>query len=222
MTVSAPPSKLWLLAGAGGAALVLGGLALLPAGLTAGCTSKGAAEGRAQAAAMPSASGAAVPSSMSRPSGVDVDVERDGRLDELWKRAEGAEPGEQDDLARLADREGSAGLEEKGTGSRRLTAARAMAFADGFGGLPWLADLADGTDDGLANAALDSLAEIAARPRRWVDPEDALEVREGCDRLLALARNTGKPRPRRIGAIRALRMLTDVGCAKLSDVPELK
>ncbi len=150
--------------------------------------------------------------------GVDVGVAvEDPRLEELWARAR---DGEADDLARLADREGSLGLEERAeAGAHRATALRAAGFAGTLEGLPWLASVAANGTDEEAALALQSAAELAAQPRRSVDPEDALEVRAGCDSLLALAKGADRPRARRLGAIGVLRMLADRGCAKADEIP---
>jgi len=132
--------------------------------------------------------------------------------------------------ARLADREGGGGLAGRGSAdpAARMTALRAMAFASDpqvFEGLPFLADVARGSNDDEANAALDSALDLAAHPRRAVDPEDAAELRQGCDGLLALAvdREAGAKNPkmlaRRVKAIRALRMLVDRGCVDPAAIP---
>ncbi len=140
---------------------------------------------------------------------------------ELWTRAKGFEA---DDLARLADHEGAGGLVTRASAEPawRPTAIRAMAFAPepgAFEELPWLARNARTESDPEAAAALDSVIDLAARPRRAIDPEDAAELREGCDLLLALAKDAQAPRARRIASVRALRMLSDRGCVKASDVP---
>ena len=140
----------------------------------------------------------------------------DPQLDDLWARAR---EGEVDDLARLADREGTTGLILRAKDAAFLrTALMAMAYTGDLTGLPWLADTAAGPDEGDANAALASAAELASNPRRSVDPEDALEVRDGCDKLVLLAKDTVRSRARRVGALRALRMLSDRGCAP-ADLP---
>jgi hypothetical protein len=149
---------------------------------------------------------------------------RDPVREELWARAKG---GDADDLARLADREGAGGLAERGQSdpSVRLTATRALAFAPepgAFAGLPFLAEVAGGTDDVQAQAALESALDLAARPRRAIDPEDAAEMKAGCDAMLALADDVKRARARRVGAIRALRMLADRGCVDASAIaPDL-
>jgi hypothetical protein len=136
---------------------------------------------------------------------------------DLWTRA--AE-GERDDLARLCDHEGSDRLIEVAADrSRRVTALRALEFADDLTPLPFLADVAStGTDD-EAREALLSASALVASPHRAVDPEDALEIAEGTRRLLALARDKAAPTSRRVLAIRALRLLADRGAVSAKDVP---
>jgi hypothetical protein len=82
-----------------------------------------------------------------------------------------------------------------------------MGFAAGWAQLPFLAEVAGGPDDGEARLALEAAVELAARPRRSEDPEDAAELRDGCEGLGTLARDTTRARPRRVSAIRALRMM---------------
>ena len=153
----------------------------------------------------------------------------DPAVEALWVRAM-SDAGSGDDLARLADREGGGGLAARGSvdAATRMTALRAMAFAPEpqvFEGLPFLADVARGTNDDEANIALDSAIDLAARPRRAVDPEDAAELKRGCDGLLALAvdREAGAKSPkmlaRRVKAIRALRMLVERGCVDPAAIP---
>jgi hypothetical protein len=123
----------------------------------------------------------------------------------LWGSAK---EGDAEDLATLAAHEGAVGLVEAASDpARHLTAIRAMGFAPGWGQLPFLASAAAGKDDEDARLALDAILEIAARPRKSEDPEDLDELREGCETLDALVRDTTRPRPRRVAGIRALRML---------------
>jgi hypothetical protein len=143
-------------------------------------------------------------------------VALDAQMAELWKLAK---DGEGDDLMRLARREGSTGLVEKGQAdaSLRLTALKALAYAPDFVALPWLAEVATSGSKEEAQAALDSCFDLAAQPRRQRDPEDALELKEGCAKLLELAKKG--PTERRVSAIRALRMLADRGCVKKEEIP---
>jgi len=151
----------------------------------------------------------------------------DPTLEALWARAQ-SDAGEADDLARLADREGAGGLAARANAdpAARVTALRAMAYAPEPGaweGLPLLAEAARAPGDDEANAALDSVIDLAARPRRAIDPEDAAELKQGCDVLLAIATahdaKTAMPRARRVKAIRALRMLADRGCVDPAAIP---
>jgi hypothetical protein len=138
--------------------------------------------------------------------------ERDPRVDDLWVRAE---DGDEADLARLYDREGDTGLEERGVlPAYRLTAIQALGFAHDFTPLPWLAEVAASGSDAEAEAALDSARSLAAWPRPARDPEDALELREGCERLIALAAAKDKPKSRCDHAASVLQMLQTAGCAK--------
>jgi hypothetical protein len=148
-------------------------------------------------------------------------------IEALWARARG-DAGEPDDLARLADREGASGLVARANAdpASRLTALRALAYApepQAWEGLPLLAEAARAPSDDEANAALDSAIDLAARPRRATDPEDAAELKQGCDGLLAIAvARDGKgamPRARRVKAIRALRLLADRGCVDAAAIP---
>lgn len=144
---------------------------------------------------------------------VPVDAGPPPRSEIQWEAAKG---GEVEDLALLAVSEGAAGLVEAAKDPElRPTALRALAYARGYAQLPFLAEVASARDDAEAAVALDAVVEIAARPRRQEDPEDAEELKTACAGLLALARDAPKPRTRRVQAIRALRMLP---CTR-ADVP---
>ncbi len=138
--------------------------------------------------------------------------------DVLWAAAAAGEP---EMLARLADREGSAELAREGAAdpNRRLTAIEALAFGEGFAGLPFLADVAAGPDGAQAAAAADSIDALSGRPRTAEDPEDALEFRAGCDAITRTANDTTKARPVRVALVRALRKWADRACAKPEDIP---
>jgi len=141
----------------------------------------------------------------------------DPRLEDLWTRAG---EGEEVDLARLYDREGERGLMERaGLPVYRLTAIQALGCAEDFTALPFLAAVAISGTDAEAEAALESAETLAARAFRSRDPEDALELREGCDGLVTLARQVELPRPRRARAVSALRMLTATGCVRPEAIP---
>ena len=119
-----------------------------------------------------------------------------------------AREGQTEDLASLATHEGAAGLVEAASNPElRKTALRAMGFARGWAQLPYLVRTASEPDDEDARLALDSAVELAARRRTAEDVEDAAELREGCEKLGALARDGERARERRILALRALRMM---------------
>jgi hypothetical protein len=163
-----------------------------------------ATDGTAQAAAM-------VDKGAGDAAGIDP-IESD-----LWERAK---EGDAEDLMRLVDRIGCDAIEERAHDKElRKTAIRAMAYCGDFTELPWLADVAAGAGDDDAIAALESIVDEAARPRRATDPEDAEELHEGCQKLLALARAADKPKARRVAAVRALRMLAERGCMKREEIP---
>ena len=144
-------------------------------------------------------------------------VAMDPQEADAWTRAK---EGDEDDRVRLADLVGCGGLEDGAArADLRMTAIQAMAYCRDFTELPWLAGIAAGDDESQALAALDSIVDLAARPRRAVDPEDADELHGGCAALLALARAPERSRDRRVLAVRALRMLVDRGCVKSADIP---
>lgn len=148
---------------------------------------------------------------------VRAQIERTEDVERVWTDAK---DGDESELMRLADREGAVGLVERSVDDRyRLTALRAMAYTEGYVALPELGLAAESGPEDQATAAVDSATSIAARKRAQVDPEDALELREGCDRLLVAAKDTTRPRAVRVGAVRALRMMTDRGCVKAGDIP---
>jgi hypothetical protein len=160
-------------------------------------------------------------SDATRPVEAGADEDAGGPMDarevDAWGRA--LDGGDDDDL-RLADLVGCVGLRERAQDPRlRRTAVRAMAQCQDFSELPWLADLGVHAPDAEAIAALDTIVAQAARVRRATDPEDADELHEGCGMLLGLAKTATQPAPRRVRAIRALRMLADRGCVNRADVP---
>jgi hypothetical protein len=176
----------------------------------------------APSASMPSASlldgaGAAPrPASAGDDAGVSPP---DARETAAWAAA-GARDRDPEDLARLADLVGCEGLREQADqAERRETAIRAMEYCGDFSELPWLAQVATSGSDDEARAALDAVVELSAMPRRATDPEDADELHLGCGALLDLARGAQRPKERRVLAIRALRMLSERGCVKRSDIP---
>ena len=141
----------------------------------------------------------ATPTSATGPleSGVEsVPEPMDDRERAQWEAAKDGEP---EELMRLEDLVGCAGLQKRARAEPRLggKAVRAMRYCSDCSELPWLAAVAAGADEAEARAALESVAELAARPRRATDPEDAQELHDGCAALLALARAGARPRERR-------------------------
>jgi len=132
-----------------------------------------------------------------------------------------AREGEPEELMRLADLVTCTGLHERAVQQPELrpTALAAARYCRDFSELPWLAQVGTEGSDADARAALDAVVDLAARPRRSVDPDDADELHTGCATLLTLARTPDRPRDRRVLAIRALRMLADYGCVKRPDIP---
>ena len=172
-------------------------LAALLAACRGGETAAGAPknEARVDGAAPPEASAATLPEPIAP---------------DLWASA--AE-GDVADLARLHDREGDPGLLARvASPPFRMTAILALAYGDDFTALPFLAGVAVSGDDEEARVALASAGILAALPRRARDPEDALELRQGCEGLLVLARSAEAARSRRAAAVSTLRMLADTGC----------
>jgi hypothetical protein len=157
-------------------------------------------------AANPSASGSSSSASSSSKSAPPLMLDAASLRDPLlWGNATS---GELEDLASLASHEGAMGLVEATTEpTLRPTAIRAMGYARGWAQLPFLAKTAGGKDEEEARLALDATFELAVRQRRAEDPEDAEELALGCEALNTLARDVTKARPRRVGAIRALRMM---------------
>ncbi|CAN5328188.1 hypothetical protein BH09MYX1_BH09MYX1_44560 [soil metagenome] len=135
----------------------------------------------------------------------------------LWVEAK---DGDEDELRRLAAREGASGLGERSTDpALRMTALRAMAFAEGFAQLPALGAAAATAPEAEATIAADSAVTLAARPRAQVDPEDAEELHDGCGALLGAAKDMTRPKLVRTSAVRALRMLADQGYVNAADIP---
>jgi|HubBroStandDraft_2_1064218.scaffolds.fasta_scaffold387419_2 hypothetical protein len=181
------------------------------------------------------ATGGAPPSDGGGLEAAEVDrepaVTLDPALEEIWERAavsvaEGVEladagaAADDADLARLFDRVGESGLMERaGLPAYRTTVLAALACAEDFTPLPFLADVASVGTDSEAAVALASAASLAALPEGSRDPEDALELREGCDRLVALASRSDAPRARRARAVSVLRMLAGTGCLKREAIP---
>jgi hypothetical protein len=174
-------------------------------------------KGAAPAAPVASSSGSATVHGVEAGPDEDAGEPMDTREAEAWARAQ--DGGDDDDI-RLSDLVGCSGLRERAQDPRlRRTAVRAMDQCQDFSELPWLAEVGAHGVDADAIAALDAIVQQAARVRRATDPEDADELHGGCAALLTLSRAKDQPPPRRVRAIRALRMLADRGCVKRADIP---
>jgi hypothetical protein len=135
---------------------------------------------------------------------------RSAEIERLWSEAN---DGGEDELARLANEEGPAGLEERAADPNlRSTALAAMGYTKTLSGLALLGESAAHDPEPLAIIAARSAEMLASNPRRSRDPEDALEVHQGCDRLRSAANDTARPKTVRDSAARAVRMLSDL-CA---------
>ena len=144
-------------------------------------------------------------------------ITEDPLTTDLWAHAA---DGDADDLARLCDALGSDALiDASPLAARRLTALRALAYDDDFTALPFLAKIATSGTDEEAAAAMDSAAFVAARPRRAIDPDDALELHDGAQLLLTLAKDATRPPARRVLAIRVLRLLDGRDGVARADIP---
>jgi hypothetical protein len=177
-------------------------------------------KGKATTAAAPSASGAAGEADAAAVAAESDDgaAPMDARELAQWAAAKDGDP---EELMRLADLVTCTGLRERSVQQPNLrpTAIAAAKYCRDFSELPWLAQVGTEGSDVDARAALDAIVDLAARPRRSVDPEDADELHTGCATLLTLARTPDRPRDRRVLAVRALRMLADYGCVKRPDIP---
>lgn len=150
--------------------------------------------------------------------GPSASTARTPEEERLWDEAK---DGDEDALRRLANHEGARGLAERGAdGAHEKTALRAMAYADGFAQLPMLGAAAATAPEDEATIAAESAAELAARKRGQVDPEDREELADGCGALLGAAKDSSRPKVVRVNAIRALRMLAEQGCVDPAAIPK--
>ncbi len=202
------------------AALVAAGLVLV-----AGAVSLSCGKGKSHDAVALASSSAASSSSSDPPAASlllgreDASEAPDPRETALWAAAT-AKDADPEEWMRLVDQLGCERIHERAAEPElRATALQAMQFCPDFSELPFLAQVGTEGVDADARAALGSVAALAARSRRSVDPEDADELHSGCLTLLALARATDRPKERRVLAIRSLRMLAEYGCVKRADLP---
>jgi hypothetical protein len=194
-------------------------MAVVAAG-EAGCDKSTAPSASMPSSSVPGAGGADAATGATPAGGDDAGAApMDAREAAAWTAA-GMKDADAEELVRLADLVGCVGLRERADDpERRMTALRAMPYCGDFSELPWLAQVGTTGKDDEARAALDAVVDLAARPRRATDPEDADELHVGCGALLDLAKGVERPKERRVLAIRALRMLVDRGCVKKADIP---
>ncbi|HKQ68371.1 MAG TPA: hypothetical protein VJT73_03490 [Polyangiaceae bacterium] len=139
--------------------------------------------------------------------------------DDLWRRAIAGDPV---DLARLADREGAGGLLEglEEGGAVGLASLGALPFADDAElALQRLGEIARQIAPGESGPVVRAVLEIAAKPRRQVEPIDPPGFRSCTDALLELARKTSAASSARAPAISALRLLAERGGVDLGAIP---
>ena len=173
----------------------------------------GCGKGKASGSSSPS------PGGEGQEEGEHIAIPMNDREAAQWAAAGRGEP---EELIRLVDLVGCFGLHER-AGAReelRTTAIHALTYCPDFSELPWLVELAASKDDAEARAALETIDDLAARPRRATDPEDSDELHTGCQSLLTLARSTSQSRQRRVLAVRALRMLSEWGCVRREEIPK--
>ena len=111
-------------------------------------------------------------------------------LEELWARGEGRARRTISRASPIAKGRAGSSSAASGDPASRMTALRAMAFAPEPGasrGCRSSPRRRAARTTRRPSAALESAIELAARPRRAIDPEDAAELTAGCDALLALA-----------------------------------
>jgi hypothetical protein len=129
--------------------------------------------------------------------------------DELWRRASAEDPV---DLARLADREGAAGLLEglEEGGAVGLTALAALPFADDAeAAYARLGEIVRQVDPNESVPLVTAVEAIARKPMQQREPVDPVGMRSCAAALLALARRTDLPAAVRAPAISALRLLAE-------------
>jgi hypothetical protein len=139
--------------------------------------------------------------------------------DELWRRAQEGDPV---DLARLADREGAGGLLEglEEGGPIGLAALAALPYAhDADAAYQRLGEIVRQLEPSAAVPVIDTIAQIAARPRRQTEPLDPPGLKSCADALLGLAERKSLAKNVRAPTISALRMLAERGAVNASSIP---
>src|SRR5882724_8956553 len=146
-------------------------------------------------------------------------IESERAKDDLWRRAASDDP---IDLARLADREGAAGLLlglDEG-GALGLVALAALPFADDAEtALDRLGEIAGQMEPAKSGPVIAAVVAIAALPRRPVEPADPPGLRACGQALLAIARNDGVASPLRAKTVTALRLLSERGAVDPKAIP---
>jgi hypothetical protein len=138
-----------------------------------------------------------------------LDAQSARARDELWLRASG---GDAADLARLADREGAAGLLEglEEGGPTGTVALEALPFADDAdAAYQRLGEILRQVDPDHSAPFVQAVGAIARRPLRQREPVDPEGMRFCAEALLALSRRTSAPASLRAPAISALRLLAE-------------
>jgi hypothetical protein len=140
--------------------------------------------------------------------------------DALWQKA--MEDGDDIDLATLADREGASGLLDafEVGGQVGRTALTAMPYAsDAPVVYHRLAQVVLLTKDDTQRGIVQTVHDIALRPRRLREPVDE-DGRAACaEALLRIAREDGAPRTTRALAVSTLRLPAFAGLVRQEQIP---
>ena len=139
--------------------------------------------------------------------------------DELWARAILGDPM---DLARLADREGAAGLLDglQEGGPVALAALGALPYADDAdAAYQRLGEIVRQLEPTATGPVVRAIAAIASKPRRQTEPLDPAGLRSCAEALLAIAERKNLAREVRAPAISALRLLAERGAISAAAIP---
>jgi hypothetical protein len=139
--------------------------------------------------------------------------------DDLWRRALERDP---IDLARLADREGAGGLLEglEEGGPIALVALAALPFADDADvAFQRLGEIVRQLDPASTGPVLETIVDMAARPRRQTEPLDPPGLRSCAEALMTLAEQKSLAKSIRAPAISALRLLAERRAVTAAAIP---
>jgi hypothetical protein len=140
--------------------------------------------------------------------------------DGLWQRAI---DGDESDLARLADREGTRGLLdglEEG-GAVGMAALEALPFADDAeAAYERLGEIVLQIDARQAGPVIRAITAIAAKPARQVEPVDPAGMKSCAQALMVLANNKSLAPGVRAPAISALRLLATKNAVDPAAIPQ--